>query len=141
MENLIGRMIHVVVSKNGKTATKLLKLCKVKVRSVLFIEVDKENRKNIFRKINIKDITNYENVYEGLYLYVKNDVLPDKWESDWDAIGSYSPSVQKHGKFYGNHSKGWAPVIRTPKGYSHDLLAVSVSNRSTTNSAAGFPMV
>ena len=113
MENLIGKMIHVVVSKNGKTATKLLKLCKVKARSVLFIEVDKENRKNIFRKINNKDITNYENVYEGLYLYVKNDVLPDKWESEWDAIGNFSRMAA--GSFaytprpnYSNHSKGWA---------------------------------
>ena len=146
MENLIGRMIHVVVSKNGKTATKLLKLCKVKARSVLFIEVDKENRKNIFRKIDKKDITNYENVYEGLYLYVKNDVLPDKWESDWDAIGNFSRMAA--GSFgytprpnYSNHSKGWAPTIRAPKGASMDALAVSVATRSTTNSAAGFPMV
>jgi hypothetical protein len=110
MENLIGKMIHVVVSKNGKTATKLLKLCKVKARSVLFIEVDKENRKNIFRKINNKDITNYENVYEGLYLYVKNGILPDKWESAWDNIGSYSPMTQsKFGtRYFSNHSKGWA---------------------------------
>jgi hypothetical protein len=113
MENLVGKMIHVVVSKGGKTATKLLQLCKVKARSVLFIEVDKENRKNIFRKINIKDITNYENVYEGLYLYVKNDVLPDKWESEWDAIGNFSRMAA--GSFaytprphYSNHSKGWA---------------------------------
>jgi hypothetical protein len=113
MENLVGKMIHVVVSKGGKSATKLLKLCKVKTRSVLFIEVDKENRKNIFRKINIKDITNYENVYEGLYLYVKNDVLPDKWESEWDnignlsrmAAGSFAYTPRPH---YSNHSKGWA---------------------------------
>ena len=42
MENLIGQMVHVCVSKGGKTATKLLKVCKVKARSVLFIEVDKE---------------------------------------------------------------------------------------------------
>jgi hypothetical protein len=42
---------------------------------------------------------------------------------------------------YSNHSKGWAPVIRAPKGASMDALAVSVSTRSTTNSAAGFPMV
>ena len=129
MENLVGKMIHVVVSKGGKSATKLLKLCKVKARSVLFIEVDKENRKNIFRKINNKDITNYENVYEGLYLYVKNDVLPDKWESSWDDIGNYSRMAA--GGFgwtpkphYSNHSKGWAPKLP-----------------STTNSSAGFPMV
>ena len=129
MENLIGKMIHVVVSKNGKTATKLLKLCKVKVRSVLFIEVDKENRKNIFRKINIKDITNYENVYEGLYLYVKNDVLPDKWESEWDNIGNVSRMTAAGFGWtpkpnYSNHSKGWAPKLP-----------------STTNTSAGFPMI
>ena len=140
MENLIGKMIHVVVSKNGKTATKLLKLCKVKVRSVLFIEVDKENRKNIFRKINNKDITNYENVYEGLYLYVKNGVLPDKWESSWDAIGT-NPTPSYARPYYSNHSKGWSATIRPARGSSMDALAVSVSNRSTTNSAAGFPMV
>jgi hypothetical protein len=140
MENLIGKMIHVVVSKNGKTATKLLKLCKVKVRSVLFIEVDKENRKNIFRKINNKDITNYENVYEGLYLYVKNGVLPDKWESSWDAIGT-NPTPSYARPYYSNHSKGWSATIRPARGSSMDALAVSVSTRSTTNSAAGFPMV
>jgi hypothetical protein len=141
MENLIGQMVHVVVSKGGKSATKFLKVCKVKARSVLFIEVDKENRKNIFRKVKTKDITPMGLIEDSPAFFIKDGVLPDKWESSWDAIGSYSPSVQKYGNFYSNRSKGWAPVIRTPKGYSHDLLAVSVSNRSTTNSAAGFPMV
>ena len=141
MENLIGQMVHVVVSKDGKKGTKILKVCKVKARSVLFIEVDKENRKNIFRKVAKKDITPIGLIGEYQCFSIKDGVLPEKWESVWDNIGSYSPSVQKYGKFYSNHSKGWGPIIKTPKGASHDALAVSVSNRSTTNSPAGFPMV
>ena len=141
MENLIGQMVHVVVSKDGKKGTKILKVCKVKARSVLFIEVDKENRKNIFRKVAKKDITPIGLIGEYQCFSIKDGVLPEKWESVWDNIGSYSPSVQKYGKFYSNHSKGWGPVIKTPKGASHDALAVSISNRSTTNSPAGFPMV
>jgi len=142
MENLIGQMVNICVSKGGKTATKLLKVCKVKARSVLFIEVDKENRKNTFRKVKIKDITSQGVANDIPYMYIKDGVLPDKWESSWDAIGSFSPSVQQnYGRHYSNRSKGWAPVIRAPKGASMDALAVSVSTRSTTNSAAGFPMV
>ena len=142
MENLIGKFVDVIVSKNGKIGTKSLKVCKVKARSVLFIEVDKENRKNIFRKFKSKDIEKVGTKTDGgTFVLIEDGVLPDKWESVWDNIGSYSPSVQKYGKFYSNHSKGWGPVIKTPKGASHDALAVSVSNRSTTNSPAGFPMV
>ena len=144
MENLIGKMVHVVVSKGGKSATKSLKVCKVKARSVLFIEVDKTNRINTFRKFNRKDIElqGTDSLTGNAIFYIKDGVLPDKWESSWDAIGSFSPSVQQnYGKHYSNRSKGWAPVIRAPKGASMDALAVSVSTRSTTNSAAGFPMV
>jgi hypothetical protein len=142
MENLIGQMVNICVSKGGKTATKLLKVCKVKARSVLFIEVDKENRKNTFRKVKIKDITSQGVANDIPYMYIKDGVLPDKWESSWDAIGSFSPSVQKnYGRYYSNHSKGWSATIRPPKGASMDALAVSVSTRSTTNSSAGFPMV
>ena len=142
MENLIGQMVNVCVSKGGKTATKFLKVCKVKARSVLFIEVDKENRKNTFRKVKIKDITSQGVANDIPYVYIKDGVLPDKWESSWDAIGSFSPSVQQnYGRHYSNHSKGWSATIRPPKGSSMDALAVSVSTRSTTNSAAGFPMV
>jgi hypothetical protein len=142
MENLIGQMVNVCVSKSGKTATKLLKVCKVKARSVLFIEVDKENRKNIFRKVKTKDITSQGVANDIPYVYIKDGVLPDKWESSWDAIGSFSPSVQQnYGRHYSNHSKGWAATIRPARGSSMDALAVSVSTRSTTNSAAGFPMV
>jgi len=142
MENLIGQMVNICVSKGGKTATKLLKVCKVKARSVLFIEVDKENRKNTFRKVKIKDITSQGVANDIPYMYIKDGVLPDKWESSWDAIGSFSPSVQQnYGRHYSNHSKRWSATIRPPKGASMDALAVSVSTRSTTNSSAGFPMV
>lgn len=113
MENLIGQMVNVVVSKDGKKATKLLKVCKVKARSVLFIDVDKENRINTFRKFNKKDITSQGTIGDTPYIYIKEGVLPDKWESSWDAIGNFSRMAA--GSFaytprpnYSNHSKGWA---------------------------------
>jgi hypothetical protein len=145
LENLIGQMVNVCVSKDGKTATKLLKVCKVKARSVLFIEVDKENRINTFRKFNRKDVAT-QTISDITQVKIKEGVLPDKWESSWDSIGNISRMAA--GSFaytprphYSNHSKGWAPVIRAPKGASMDALAVSVATRSTTNSSAGFPMV
>ena len=113
MENLIGQMVHVVVSKDGKKGTKFLKVCKVKARSVLFIEVDKEKRINTFRKFNRKDINPMGIIGDSHCFYVNDGILPDKWESSWDAIGKFSPSVA--GSFgwtprpnYSNHSKGWA---------------------------------
>jgi hypothetical protein len=133
-------MVNVCVSKSGKTATKLLKVCKVKARSVLFIEVDKENRKNIFRKVKTKDITSQGVANDIPYVYIKDGVLPDKWESSWDAIGT-NPTPSYARPYYSNHSKGWSATIRPARGSSMDALAVSVSTRSTTNSAAGFPMV
>jgi hypothetical protein len=117
MENLIGQMVHVCVSQSGKTATKLLKVCKVKARSVLFIEVDRENRKNIFRKVNLKDITSQGTIGDSPYIYVKEDVLPTKWESDWDAIGNFSRMAAGSFKY-------------TPR-----------PNYGRMASAAGFPMV
>jgi hypothetical protein len=132
MENLIGRMVNVVVGKDGKVASKILKVCKVKVRSVLFIEVDKVNRKNIFRKVSRQDIAFVGLVESKLVnpelmsIYLKENILPTKWESSWDDIGSFSPAVQKSfGRpYFSNHSKGWAPKLP-----------------STTNSSVGFPMV
>ena len=99
MENLTGQMVHVVVSKDGKTGTKILKVCKVKARSVLFIEVDKENRKNIFRKVANKDITTMGMIGDSPFVYVKEGVIPEKWESYWDSMGSFSPKVQSYGRF------------------------------------------
>jgi hypothetical protein len=113
MEKLIGQFVNVTVSKDGKTATKLLKVCKVKARSVLFIEVDKENRKNIFRKVKTNDITPIGLIGHTQCFSVKEGVLPDKWESEWDNIGNFSRMAA--GSFgytprpnYSNHSKGWA---------------------------------
>ena len=122
-----GLICKVHVSLNGKNATKELKVCGVKARSITFMEVD---RKDIvgFSPTAICEIT------------VRDGILPVKWESSWDAIGT-NPTPSYARPHYSNHSKGWAPVIRAPKGASMDALAVSVSTRSTTNSAAGFPMV
>jgi hypothetical protein len=91
MENLIGQMVHVVVTKDGKSGTKILKVCKVKARSVLFIEVDRENRKNIFRKVAKKDITPIGIIGDFQCFSIKEGVLPEKWESAWDSMGQPSP--------------------------------------------------
>jgi hypothetical protein len=110
MENLIGQMVHVVVSKDGKSGTKILKVCKVKARSVLFIEVDRENRKNIFRKVANKDITSTGMIGDSPFVYVKEGVIPEKWESSWDSMGQPSQmSINARiTPIYNNHSKGWS---------------------------------
>ena len=128
MENLIGQMVHVVVSVGGKTGTKILKVCKVKARSVLFIEVDRENRKNIFRKVANKDITTSGMIGDSPFVYVKEGVMPEKWESYWDTMGSFSPSVRSYGRF----ANAARPSLTNYSSYMKP---------STTNSAAGFPMV
>ena len=141
-----GLIVNVHVSINGKTGTKQLKVCMVKARSITFIEVDRVNRQNIFRKVDRKDIVEFKPT-AICEIKVRDGILPVKWESLWDSIGTFSPSVKSYGRFaqaakpFSNHSKGWAPVIKAPMGASMDALAVSVSTRSTTNSAAGFPMV
>ena len=139
-----GLVCKVHVSKDGKQSTKELKVCTVKARTISFIEVDRANRKNIFRKVNRKDIVEFRPT-AICELTIRDGVLPDRWESSWDSIGQPTtpfPHKPGYGRItFSNHSKGWAPVIKAPKGASHDALAVSVSNRSTTNSAAGFPMV
>ena len=129
MENLVGKMVEVLVSKNGKIGSKTIKVCKVKARSVLFIEVDKPNRKNIFWKVDRKNIEKIGEKTNGepFILMVDGILLSDnKWESDWDSIGQLSPmSFNNRIKpQFSNHSKGWAPKLP-----------------STTNSSAGFPMV
>lgn len=117
-----GLICKVHVSVNGKVGTKELKVCSVKTRSVLFIEVDRENRKNIFRKVNRKDIVEFRPT-AICEIKVRDGVLPDKWESSWDSIGS-NPTPSYARPFYSRRSQGWAPKLP-----------------STTNSAAGFPMV
>ncbi len=128
MENLIGQMVHVVVSKDGKKGTKFLKVCKVKARSILFIEIDKQNRKNIFRKVAKKDITPIGLIGESPAFSIKDGVLPEKWESSWDSMGSYSPSVRSYGRF----AQAARPSLTNYSNYMKP---------STTNSSVGFPMV
>lgn len=113
-----GLIVKVHVSQNGKSGTKELKVCSVKARSVLFIEVDRENRKNIFRKVDRKDIVEFRPT-AICEIKVRDGVLPTKWESSWDAIGQPSNSIQSYGRF----AQAARPF------------------RSTTNSTAGFPMV
>ena len=130
MENLIGKIVEVIVSKNGKVASKNLKVCKANSRSILFIEVDKINRKNTFRKFKVKNVEKVGTKTDGgTFVLIEDGVLPDKWESEWDNIGNFSRMAA--GSFaytprptYSNRSKGWAPSLP-----------------STTNSSAGFPMV
>ncbi len=126
-----GLIVNVHVSLNGKTGTKQLKVCMVKTRSITFIEVDRENRQNIFRKVDRKDIVEFRPT-AICEITVRDGILPVKWESSWDSIGQPTNTVQIRGrglasqfsKHFSNHSKGWAPKLP-----------------STTNSAAGFPMV
>ena len=120
-----GLICKVHVSLNGKKGIKELKVCMVKARSITFIEVDKVNRQNIFRKVDRKDIIGFSPT-AICEITVRDGILPVKWESAWDSIGQPSPSVANSfgRKTFSNHSKGWAPKLP-----------------STTNSAAGFPMV
>ena len=129
MENLVGQIVEIIVSKNGKIGSKNIKVCKVKARSVLFIEVDKENRKNIFWKVDKKNIETVgtKTTGEPFILMVDGYLLSEnKWESPWDSIGQPTPMGmnQRLTPHFSKHSQGWAPKLP-----------------STTNSAAGFPMV
>ena len=143
-----GLICKVHVSLNGKVGTKELKVCMIKTRSITFIEVDRENRQNIFRKVDRKDIVGFSPT-AICEITVRDGILPVKWESAWDSIGQPSNSVQSYGRFAtaasglaSQRSKHFPSVtIQRPKGSVMDALAVSVSTRSTTNSAAGFPMV
>ena len=120
-----GLICKVHVSLNGKTGTKELKVCGVKARSITFMEVDKVNRQNIFRKVDRTDIVGFSPT-AICEITVRDGILPVKWESSWDSIGQPSPSVQSYGRF---------ATAAKPGNHSQSL------NRSTTNSAAGFPMV
>jgi len=142
-----GLVCKVHVSLNGKTGTKELKVCSIKARSITFIEVDRENRQNIFRKVDRKDIVNFKPT-AICEITVRDGILPVKWESAWDSIGQPTQQIRGRGlasqfsKHFSTHSKGWAPTIKVPMGSSIDALAANPSwKNSTTNSAAGFPMV
>lgn len=116
-----GLIVKVNVSKDGKKSFKELKVCSVKTRSILFIEVDRENRKNIFRKVNRKDVVEFRPT-AICEVTVRDGVLPEKWESAWDSISTN-------------------PVKMSPYGRQSLTNYSSYMKPSTTNSAAGFPMV
>jgi hypothetical protein len=134
-----GLICKVHVSLNGKKATKELKVCIVKSRSITFMEVDRVNRQNIFRKVDRTDIVGFSPT-AICEITVRDGILPVKWESAWDSIGQPSSNVRSYGRF-ATAASGSSVVIKRPMGSVMDALAVSVSTRSTTNSAAGFPMV
>jgi hypothetical protein len=112
----IGQMVNVVVGKDGKVASKVLKVVKANSKTTMFMEVDKKNRKNIFRKITNQDIA-YTGIVDSIHvnphltsIFLKEGVLPIKWESAWDTIGQISnmnlnARITPH---YNNHSKGWS---------------------------------
>jgi len=122
-----GLFVKVHVSLNGKQSCKELKVCSVKARSVIFIEIDKANRQNIFRKVDKADIVEFRPT-AICEITVKDGILPVRWESSWDSIGQPTtpfPHKPGYGRVtFSKHSQGWAPKLP-----------------STTNSAAGFPMV
>jgi hypothetical protein len=103
------------------------------------MEVDKVNRQNIFRKVDRTDIVGFSPT-AICEITVREGILPVKWESSWDSIGQPSNSVKSYGRM-ATAASGSSVVIKRPMGSVMDALAVSVSTRSTTNSAAGFPMV
>ena len=124
-----GLIVNVSVSKNGKVGTKQLKVCSVKARSITFMEVDKENRQNIFRRVERKNIVQFKPT-AICEIVVMDGVLPTKWESPWDSIGQPTPMGmnQRLTPHFSNHSNGWAPKLPPV--------------RSTTNNpVSGFPMV
>jgi hypothetical protein len=107
-----GLIVNVHVSLNGKTGTKQLKVCMVKTRSITFIEVDRENRQNIFRKVDRKDIVEFRPT-AICEITVRDGILPVKWESSWDSIGqptqmSLNNRIKPH---FSKHSQGWAPKL------------------------------
>ena len=122
-----GLFVKVHVSLNGKQSCKELKVCSVKARSVIFIEIDKANRQNIFRKVDKADIVEFRPT-AICEITVKDGILPVRWESSWDSIGQPTtpfPHKPGYGRItFSKHSQGWAPKLP-----------------STTNSSAGFPMV
>ena len=142
-----GLICKVHVSKEGKQSCKELKVCTVKARTITFMEVDKENRKNIFRKVNRTDIVKFSPT-AICELTIRDGILPDRWESFWDSIGQPSPSVQSYGRF-ATASKGLASqaskhfpvVIQRPKGSSIDALAANPPWKKSTTYTNGFPMV
>ena len=89
LQSLEGKVVAVTIPVNGKDYTMNLKVCRVKARSLLFIEVNREERKNIFRKAPVKMVAGFT---EDSITFKEKTQLK-KWESGWDSIGQVSPMV------------------------------------------------
>ena len=120
-----GLICKVHVSLNGKKATKELKVCIVKARSITFMEVDRVNRQNIFRKVDRTDIVGFSPT-AICEITVRDGILPVRWDSAWDSIGQPSNSVQSYGRF-ATASKG--------------LASQATKHFPSTTYTNGFPMV
>jgi hypothetical protein len=115
-----GLIVNVQVSLNGKMGTKQLKVCMVKARSITFIEVDRENRQNIFRKVERKDIVEFKPT-AICEIIVRDGILPVKWESSWDSIGQPS-QMSLNAKItpaYSKRSNGWAHRLKSNAQYNY----------------------
>jgi hypothetical protein len=109
------RGVHcdVVVTVNGKQSSKTLKVIKVGKSFINFMEIDRPNRKNIFRKIKMKEIYNLdvidsasgEQVVRKVFLIP--NFIPMKTESAWSNTGQSTPRPYQR-IAYSNHSKGWS---------------------------------
>lgn len=117
IQDLTGKLVKVTVPVKGVEYSMNLKVIKANTRSILFMEVVKTERKNIFRKAKIKLVDSFTETH----IVFKESTKFDKWESSWDSIATL-PSYA--GKTFSRHSRGWAPSLP-----------------STTNSYVGFPMV
>ena len=96
-----GTIVSVEVSVGNKTSEKTgLKITNLNKKTVTVMEVDRVNKKNIFRKFLRTDIVKIE----GLELTLRKDVLPRRQERAWDSIGQ--GGYQR--RAYSNHSKGWS---------------------------------
>jgi len=117
----VGQMVNVVVGKEGKVASKVLKLVKANSKTTMFMEVDKEGRKNIFRKVSTQDIA-FTGIVDSIYvnphltsIFLKEGVLPIKWESSWDTIGQAS-NMSLNARItpaYSKRSNGWAHRLKS----------------------------
>jgi len=96
-----GVIVSVKVVVGDKSSLKEgLKITNLNKKTMTVMEVDRTNKKNIFRKFLRTDI-----VYiAGFELTLRKDVLPRKEESDWGSIGQ----CRYQRRAYSNHSKGWS---------------------------------
>ena len=128
-EIIKGSIVTVEVNIKGKRSAKSgLKVTNLNNKTITVMEVDKANKKNIFRKFLLTDIVELGSSAEHqIVLKSREGVLPRKEESGWDSIGH--GGYQRRGwRAYSNHSKGWssnAPQYRS----------------TTNNPVSGFPMV